>query len=219
VLRSVCAAEHCGSDPAADLSVVLNRLHDGPALLDALVADSVVAPDYPGVIDALRAARAGRPGALEALIAAVRRGESSPARFLSQGLHESTLCLELASPWCPAELRTHSTERPPPATASPRAASAGRRHNRRRSPTAHPRPSFRRYRHCCRLAGTTYRHRWRGHARRPRWRPTAGCWKCPAPDARYSSGLAIPRCSGRLASSSAALSPPSSCAAAGQILT
>ncbi len=106
VLRSVCTARRCEWDPAADLSAVVNRLHDGPALLDALVADSVGAPDYPGVIDALHAARAGRPGTLEALVAAVRRGESAPARFLSQGLHESTLCLELASPWNPAEPRS-----------------------------------------------------------------------------------------------------------------
>ena len=35
VLRSVCAAERCGWDPAADLSAVVNRLHDGPAVLDA----------------------------------------------------------------------------------------------------------------------------------------------------------------------------------------
>jgi len=103
VLRSVCAAQHCGWDPAADLSAVVNHLHDGPALLNALVADSVAAPDYPGVIDALHSARAGRPGALEAFLTAVGRGEAAPARFLSQGLHESTLCLELAPPWDPAE--------------------------------------------------------------------------------------------------------------------
>jgi pimeloyl-ACP methyl ester carboxylesterase len=105
VLRSVCAAQGCGWDPAADLSAVVGRLHDGPALLDALVAESVAAPDYPGVIDALHAARAGRPGALDALLALIRRAESVPARFLSQGLHESTLCLELGSPWEPAEPR------------------------------------------------------------------------------------------------------------------
>jgi pimeloyl-ACP methyl ester carboxylesterase len=103
VLRSVCAAQRCGWDPGADLSAVVNHLHDGPAVLDALVADSVAAPDFPGVLEALHAARAGRPAALDALLAAVRRGEAAPARFLSQGLHESTICLELAPPWDPAE--------------------------------------------------------------------------------------------------------------------
>ncbi|HEY1521160.1 MAG TPA: alpha/beta fold hydrolase [Solirubrobacteraceae bacterium] len=105
VLRSVCKAERCGWDPAADLSAVVGRLHDGPAVLDALVADSVAAPSYPGVLDALHAARAGRAGRLEAFLAAVRRDEAVPAQFLSQGLHESTLCLELASPWDPAQAR------------------------------------------------------------------------------------------------------------------
>ncbi|HTP19423.1 MAG TPA: alpha/beta fold hydrolase [Solirubrobacteraceae bacterium] len=105
VLRSVCAAQRCRWDPAADISAVIKRFRDGPALLDALVADSVAAPSYPGVLDALHAASAGRPGALDAFLAAVRRGEATPARLLSQGSHESTLCLELAQPWDPDEPR------------------------------------------------------------------------------------------------------------------
>jgi pimeloyl-ACP methyl ester carboxylesterase len=102
VLRSVCAAERCGWDPAADLAAVVGRLHDGPALLDGLVADSVGAPDFRGVLGALRAARAGRTGLLDAFLAAVRRADAVPAGYLSQGLHESTLCQELSPPWDPA---------------------------------------------------------------------------------------------------------------------
>ncbi len=102
VLRSVCAAERCGRDPAADLAWVVAHLHDGPALLNALVALSVAAPDFPGMLDDLRTARAGRPARLDALLATVQRDEAVPASFLSQGLHESTLCQELASPWDPA---------------------------------------------------------------------------------------------------------------------
>lgn len=102
VLRSVCAQERCGWDPAADLAAVVRRMHDGPGLLDALVAESVGEPTFPGVLDDLHAARAGRPRALEAWEAAVHRAEAVPASFLSQGLHESTLCLELAEPWAPA---------------------------------------------------------------------------------------------------------------------
>lgn len=102
VLRSVCAARRCGWDPAADLAAVVNRLHDGPAILNALVADSVAAPDFPGVLDDLHAARGGRHGRLDAFLAAVQRDEAVPASFLSQGLHESTLCQELAPPWDPA---------------------------------------------------------------------------------------------------------------------
>jgi hypothetical protein len=98
----VCAAEHCGFDPVADLAAVVRRLHDGPALLDAMVDESVGAPDFPGLLGALHAARAGRTGRLDALLAAVRRADAVPASFLSQGLHESTLCQELSAPWDPA---------------------------------------------------------------------------------------------------------------------
>ena len=105
VLRSVCAAERCGWDPAADVAVVVNRLHVGAMLLDALVADSVAAPDFPGVINAVHLARAGHPSELDALLAGVQRAEAAPARFLSQGLHESALCLELAAPWDPGAPR------------------------------------------------------------------------------------------------------------------
>jgi pimeloyl-ACP methyl ester carboxylesterase len=102
VLRSVCAAERCGWDPAADLAAVVRRLHDGPAVLDALVADSVGAPDFRGVLGALHAARAGRTGPVRSFLAAVRRADAVPASLLSQGLHESALCQELAPPWDPA---------------------------------------------------------------------------------------------------------------------
>jgi pimeloyl-ACP methyl ester carboxylesterase len=55
------------------------------------------------VLHDLHAARAGRPQALDAFLGAVERAESVPPGFLSQGLHESTLCLELAAPWDPAK--------------------------------------------------------------------------------------------------------------------
>ena len=103
VLRSVCAQQRCRWDPAADVAAVVSRFHDGPDILNALVADSVAEPDYPGVLQELHAARGGHPEALERFTAAVRRAEAAPAAVLSQGLHESTLCLELASPWAPAE--------------------------------------------------------------------------------------------------------------------
>jgi fermentation-respiration switch protein FrsA (DUF1100 family) len=63
------------------------------------------------VLNDLHAARAGRLGPLEAFLAAVRRDEATPARLLSQGLHESALCLELASPWDPAELTAQRAAR------------------------------------------------------------------------------------------------------------
>jgi pimeloyl-ACP methyl ester carboxylesterase len=99
VLRDACAAQRCGSDPAADLAAVVRRYHDGPALLDTLVATSVGAPSFPGVPAALHAAAAGQPGALAALIARVHAADAATAGELSQGLHASTLCADMPMPW------------------------------------------------------------------------------------------------------------------------
>jgi pimeloyl-ACP methyl ester carboxylesterase len=75
--------------------------HDGVALFNALVAESIVFPSFAGMPGLLHAARAGHVNALEMFLTAVHRGQSIPADELSQGLHESTLCLDLSSPWNP----------------------------------------------------------------------------------------------------------------------
>ena len=99
VLRDACAAQGCGSDPASDLAAVVRRYHDGPALLDMLVALSVGDPSFPGVPAALHAAAAGQPDALNALVARVHAADSATAGELSQGLHASTLCADMPMPW------------------------------------------------------------------------------------------------------------------------
>jgi pimeloyl-ACP methyl ester carboxylesterase len=99
VLRDACAAQGCAADPAADLAMVVRRYHDGPALLDTLVALSIGAPSFPGVPAALHAAAAGQPAALDALMARVHAAQAAPAGYLSQGLHASTLCADLPMPW------------------------------------------------------------------------------------------------------------------------
>jgi len=99
VLRDACAAQGCGFDPASDLAAVVRRYHDGPALLDMLVALSVGDPAFPGVPAALHAAAAGRPDALSALAARVHAAEDATAGELSQGLHASTLCADMPMPW------------------------------------------------------------------------------------------------------------------------
>jgi pimeloyl-ACP methyl ester carboxylesterase len=99
VLRAACAERHCGTDPAADLAVVVRRFHDGPELLNALAILSVVEADFRAVPRALSEARAGRPARYKRLLAGIHRGESVPARVLSQGLHASTLCEDFAQPW------------------------------------------------------------------------------------------------------------------------
>lgn len=108
VLRSVCAEQHCGFDPARDVATIVRTRHDGPALLNALVAESVAFPSFQGIPQALHAAAHGNPKGLDDLLAGVRRGEAAPADALSQGLHESSLCVELAPPWDPA---TNPTQR------------------------------------------------------------------------------------------------------------
>jgi pimeloyl-ACP methyl ester carboxylesterase len=99
VLRAVCAARGCSFDPAGDLAAVVRRYHDGPALLDTLVAMSVGDPSFPGVPEVLHAAAAGRPAALSALIARVHSADAATAGELSQGLHASTLCADMRMPW------------------------------------------------------------------------------------------------------------------------
>ena len=102
VLRAVCRAQHCPGDPAADLAAVVRARHNGasgPAIDDTLVALSVGAPSFPGVIAAVREARAGHPQHLERLVRVVRRAQRAPAQVLSQGLHAATLCADTRSPW------------------------------------------------------------------------------------------------------------------------
>jgi pimeloyl-ACP methyl ester carboxylesterase len=101
VLRDACAQQHCRWDPAHDVHVVVAAYHDGPALLNALVAESVAVPAFSEVLGPLHQAAAGHPHALERFLAAIPRYESAPADQLSQGLHESTLCLDLAGRWNP----------------------------------------------------------------------------------------------------------------------
>jgi pimeloyl-ACP methyl ester carboxylesterase len=99
VLRAVCRAQHCPGDPAADLAAVVRARHDGPELYDTLVALSVGAPTFPGVLAALRAARRGDAGRLQRIVRAVRRAQRAPAAVLSQGLHAATACADLRPPW------------------------------------------------------------------------------------------------------------------------
>jgi pimeloyl-ACP methyl ester carboxylesterase len=99
VLRMVCREQRCATDPVADLRRVVRRRHDGPALLDTLVALSIGRPRLAAVPRLLHAAAAGRDGGLDALVRAVHRAQAVPAPILSQGLHAATLCADLRAPW------------------------------------------------------------------------------------------------------------------------
>jgi pimeloyl-ACP methyl ester carboxylesterase len=99
VLRAVCGSS-CPSDPAADVAAVLaKRPSLAVPLLDMLVTMSVANPTYAGVPEALRAARAGSPAQLDALVARYRPDPGTPVQAFSQGLHASALCLDTPLPW------------------------------------------------------------------------------------------------------------------------
>jgi pimeloyl-ACP methyl ester carboxylesterase len=97
VLRSVC-----GQACVADLAVVVNRLHDGPRLFDALTFLSIADPTYTGFFDVpklLRAARAGSTAQLETFLQVARDSQTALATQLDQGLHASALCADWRYPW------------------------------------------------------------------------------------------------------------------------
>lgn len=101
VLRDACAQQRCHWDPARDLRALVRSSRNGPQLLDALVAESVAVPSFAEVLVPLHQASDGHPRALDQFLAAIPHYESTRAADLSQGLHESTLCLDLARPWNP----------------------------------------------------------------------------------------------------------------------
>jgi pimeloyl-ACP methyl ester carboxylesterase len=100
VLRAVCAQRACSADPAAELATVLARAPElGPRLLDVLSVMSVVDVGFTGMPEALHGAASGSDAQLLSLLASWQDGTSGPADELSQGLHASTLCLDLDFPW------------------------------------------------------------------------------------------------------------------------
>ena len=103
VLRAAC--DRCRTDPARDLHLALRRGADGPAVLDALTALSIAAPDFPGVRATLHRAAAGDRRRLDRLVAATRRAQVAPATVLSQGLHAATLCADSRLPAHPTHDR------------------------------------------------------------------------------------------------------------------
>src|SRR5262249_26966149 len=89
---------------------VVRRRDDGARILNALVTDSIVDPSFTGIPAAVHQAAVGHPAALDRFVDGVDRGESAPAALLSQGLHEATLCLDLAAPWTPRASQAQRAE-------------------------------------------------------------------------------------------------------------
>ncbi|MFI6643658.1 alpha/beta hydrolase [Streptomyces sp. NPDC050504] len=103
VLRTACAEQSCGYDPAADAADVVRRDGNGTGLFNLLVVASIIDPRLTngelGILPALHASAQGDPGRLDGLIAQFGGSDgASPAEF-SSGLHAATLCADTSWPW------------------------------------------------------------------------------------------------------------------------
>jgi pimeloyl-ACP methyl ester carboxylesterase len=100
VLRAVCAASGCGGDPADALNATVRRWPDlSPVLLDLVTGMSVVDPTFGGLLPALLQGAAGQDQPIRSLATKWQAADTTEANSLSQGLHASTLCLDLDFPW------------------------------------------------------------------------------------------------------------------------
>ena len=100
VLRAVCATDSCAGDPAEALNATVRRWPDlSPVLLDLVTGMSVADPTFGGLIPALFQAAAGQDQAVRSFAATWQAADTTDAGSLSQGLHASTLCLDLDFPW------------------------------------------------------------------------------------------------------------------------
>jgi pimeloyl-ACP methyl ester carboxylesterase len=98
VLQTAC--KNCDYNPVADLSQLIEQRRNGPQLLDMLTSLSISNPHLQGAMDAIHAAVNGNSRRLEGLMSGVHRVVSGyTAPQLSQGLHASTLCADLRTPW------------------------------------------------------------------------------------------------------------------------
>src|SRR5512133_1326123 len=115
VLRAVCADTGCPGDPAADLAAVVRRWPElGPRLLDVLSVMSVVHVTFEPMPQALHTAAGGTDAQLRGVLDTWQNKTAGPASELSQGLHASTLCLDLDFPWggadAPIAERAHAAD-------------------------------------------------------------------------------------------------------------
>ncbi len=100
VLRAVCATASCPGDPADALHATVRRWTDlSPVLLDVVTGMSVADPSFTGLIPALFQSAAGQDQPIRSFAASWRAADTTDATSLSQGLHASTLCLDLDFPW------------------------------------------------------------------------------------------------------------------------
>jgi pimeloyl-ACP methyl ester carboxylesterase len=104
VLRAVCAETACDGDPAAAIHATVTRWPGlAAALLDVVTGMSVADPTFAALLPPLFQAARGQDRSLRDLVAGWRAADKTEASSLSQGLHASTLCLDLDFPWGDAD--------------------------------------------------------------------------------------------------------------------
>ncbi|GAA1847097.1 alpha/beta fold hydrolase [Asanoa iriomotensis] len=120
VLRTACAEQNCGFDPAADLATVVNRYGNGVDVFNFLVIASIVDPKLTGsaffpVLPFLHMAAQGETGPLDSAVEALR-SDGAPYQAFSAGLHAATFCADVDElPWvtprAPLTVREKATAR------------------------------------------------------------------------------------------------------------
>jgi pimeloyl-ACP methyl ester carboxylesterase len=100
VLREACSSvPGCDWDPAKDLAWLVRERGDGVTLLDLLVVQGFLDPDYTAVIQAMHKARLGDPADLDALIAELHAAQPAPPEVFSWALYTANFCPDLRFPW------------------------------------------------------------------------------------------------------------------------
>jgi pimeloyl-ACP methyl ester carboxylesterase len=106
VLRTACAEQSCGFDPAEVAADIVRSSDDhGIGLLNLLIIASIVDPRLTGqtfypVLEFLRLWRDGETGPMRSAIADLATGVGTPPDQYSSGLHVATLCADLPdAPW------------------------------------------------------------------------------------------------------------------------
>ncbi|MFI6940866.1 alpha/beta hydrolase [Streptomyces sp. NPDC050418] len=103
VLRTACAEQSCGYDPAKDLATVVRRDGNGVDVFSMLVIASIIDPklDNPNFkfLDAIHRSAAGDTEPLDQLIDGFTSPDGTPPELFSSGLHAATLCADTRFPW------------------------------------------------------------------------------------------------------------------------
>jgi pimeloyl-ACP methyl ester carboxylesterase len=115
VLGIVCREIGCGTDPAHDLSQVVNVRRNGAQMLNVILGMTAGKPRLNDLPPLLHEAADGEYERLDALVATEENNAAIAPEKYSQGLHTSTACEDLIRPWgdaaSPVADRASATEK------------------------------------------------------------------------------------------------------------